>query len=192
MSLYFAISGGQLSGKTTLCHRIVSDLKAASINAGYSDEAVRLSYLMFKGQRNQKMHLESLLVQIQREILAGEHYDVVICDRSAIDYLAFANLRFPNEINSIHLNSVRALVTEYSSIYSEVFVTNGSQGVDPGDPLRIGEDTTPEHVSLEVARLCNELRVPWRFVKAFDEIGERQSQHSLSDLILDRYRATKL
>lgn len=181
MATYFAVCGGELSGKTTLCHRIVYDLKSQGINAGFSDEAVRSSYLMFKNIRNENMHLESLLIHIRNEIIAAEYYDVVICDRSALDYLAFANLRFGEHSSSVYIRSVRSLVEQYSSVYANIFITNKFWKIDPGDPMRRGENTQPENVSNEIARLASMLGVAWDWVS--DEINFEADRHSLSGRI---------
>lgn len=173
MSRHFAICGGQLTGKTALCHHIVSELKRLGFNAGYTQEAVRSGYLMFKGQRSKKMHLESLLIQVSQEIVASEHYDPLICDRSAIDYLAFANLRFPHGDRSVFLDTVAATVTQYSKIYSKVYIMRTYGSVDAGDKIRSGENVTPESVSEEVARLCQNFGISWSWVDDRFQYGER-------------------
>jgi nicotinamide riboside kinase len=180
MANLFPIAGGQLTGKTTLCHKVVSQLKMLGINAGYSQEAVRTSYLMFKGDRGEKMHLESLLIQIGNEIIASEHYDVVICDRSAIDYLAYARLRFPYS-NNVYIESVEALVLKYSEIYAKVFITNKTIGWDAGDPLRVGENTESESVSQTIADIAKKIGVPWEWIEA---ATQDTPSHSVTERVL--------
>ena len=100
------------------------------------------------------MHLESLLIHINQEIIASEHYDVMVSDRSAVDYLAYANLRYSPESQNHFLKSVRALTREYSALYDRIFVTPDFRGIDPGDPLRRGENVASPDVSNEIVRLC--------------------------------------
>ena len=72
-------------GKTTLCYGLAARLKARDMSLEVVREVARRSPLPINEQTSLAAQSWILHTQIAEELIAEEHYDVVICDRSALD-----------------------------------------------------------------------------------------------------------
>jgi predicted ATPase len=177
----FAISGGQTLGKTTLCHELSWELKRRGLSAGYIQEAVRRSQFMFKGDRGIKMHIETLFLHIIEEVTGSVAFDILVCDRSAVDYLAYANLRFGRNSGDVLYDTVRASVSSYCRSYEKIFVLRSSPVLDDVSNFREGENTAALDVSDECIEICREFGVPYELVEL--PPGPGRSQFVLSSIL---------
>lgn len=143
-----AFSGAQISGKTTLCFGLMNILKINNINAGYVPEAARSSMYLFKGDRGIEMHLESLMRHITNELIYSDFHDVLICDRSCIDFLAYAYCRFSEKEveNNPILKSVKDLSLNYVKTYDMIYVIPPINMENNNDRLRNSENTEQTNV----------------------------------------------
>lgn len=162
MPRIFAISGGHTLGKTTLCHELSWELNRRGIGAGYIQEAVRRSQFMFKGDRSMKMHVETLFLHIVEEVTASDVFNLLICDRSAIDYLAYANVRFGRQAGDVLYDTLAATVSNYSRSYEKVFVLKSEPVAHEVGNFRDGENSDALAISDECIRICEELDVPFQ------------------------------
>lgn len=164
MPRVFAISGGHTLGKTTLCHELSWELNRRGIGAGHIQEAVRRSQFMFKGDRSMKMHVETLFLHIVEEVTASDVFEILICDRSAIDYLAYANVRFGRQSGDLLYDTLAATVSNYSRSYEKVFVLRSEPAEYEAGNFRDGENADAQTISDECIRICKELDVQFQTV----------------------------
>ena len=141
-----AFIGSHGVGKTTLCYGLAARLKALDISLELVHEVARRCPLPI----NEKTGLASeswiLHTQIAAEAIAEMQYDVVICDRSALDNYVYLLLA---EGTQDHLDG---LVDSWMNTYDllvhvpivEAPSTDGVRSDDPGFQLAIEQRLTQE------------------------------------------------
>jgi deoxyadenosine/deoxycytidine kinase len=140
--LLVGISGSHGSGKTTLCHQVVAELKRRSIRCALVTNTARRSLFLASGIKSPEMHLEIMAMHVAEETQACRDNDVVICDRTVFDFLVYGKLRFEGE-DHLTLKAMEAFIGVYKSIYACVFRTTQSYGNLDKDMLRGGEEIDP-------------------------------------------------
>ena len=91
-----AFIGSHGVGKTTLCYGLAARLKARDVSCEVVHEVARRCPLPINHDTTSAAQAWIVHNQIAEELVAGERYPVVVCDRSAIDnyvYLLLANGR---------------------------------------------------------------------------------------------------
>ena len=164
MSVVVAISGSHGSGKSTLCHEVVAELKKRGHRAGMVTESARSSHYLIAGCKSPEMHMEVLCQHVLNEVRAARMYSPVVCDRSVFDCLAYARLRFPLEFerrDNFFLNTIENFAHDYWQNYSLVLVTAGSFGNPEHDAIRATERVQVEEFDRELRRLLNKFSVPY-------------------------------
>lgn len=182
MTEIFAISGGHNLGKTTLCHELCWELNRRGFDAGFVQEAVRRSQFMFKGDRGMKMHVETLLLHLLEEVAASDVFNVLVCDRSAVDYLAYANVRFGRRFGETLYDTLYGAVSSYARSYKRVFILKSVPSAERLGNFREGENTDSVTVSDECALLCREFSIPFEVVEL--PHGSDRSQLVLESILM--------
>lgn len=80
-----AFIGSHGVGKTTLCYGLAARLKARDMSLEVVREVARRCPLPINEETSLSAQSWILHTQIAEELVAETHYDVVICDRSALD-----------------------------------------------------------------------------------------------------------
>lgn len=80
-----AFIGSHGVGKTTLCYALAARLKATDISLEVVQEVARRCPLPINEETGLASESWILHTQIAEEVIAAQRYDVVICDRSALD-----------------------------------------------------------------------------------------------------------
>ena len=141
-----AFIGSHGVGKTTLCYGLAARLKALDVSLELVHEVARRCPLPI----NEKTGLASeswiLHTQIAAESIAEVQYDVVICDRSALDNYVYLLLA---EGTQDHLDGlVDRWMTTYDLLVHVPIVenpsTDGVRSDDPGFQLAIEQRLTKE------------------------------------------------
>ena len=146
-SYLFAITGASGAGKTTLCHATTAALKKIGINAGMVHEAARDSQYVHAGDRSLAMHVEVLGLHISNEMRARRMHRVVVCDRSVVDFLTYAELRFGAPLKGADANLfalLKSAADNYAILYDHIFVPAPYDVVDRPhdvDPLEMHRST---------------------------------------------------
>ncbi len=84
-----AFVGSHGVGKTTLCYGLAARLKADDISLDVVGEIARRCPLPINQSTTLAAQGWIIHTQIAEEILAGTHYEVVICDRSVLDNFVY-------------------------------------------------------------------------------------------------------
>ena len=88
--LKIGIIGTHEVGKTTLAHLLTGFLKAMDYKVNLVHEAARLSPFGLLNKTTMKTEMWIINQQINNELLIAEFSDIIICDRTSIDTLAYA------------------------------------------------------------------------------------------------------
>jgi nicotinamide riboside kinase len=80
-----AFIGSHGVGKTTLCYGLAARLKARDVSLEVVREVARRCPLPINEETSLEAQSWILHTQIAEELVAEAHYDMVICDRSALD-----------------------------------------------------------------------------------------------------------
>jgi nicotinamide riboside kinase len=132
-----AISGFQGSGKTTLCHEVIAKLKRQSYHCAFVTESARSSHLLLKQQYTIDMHLEIIGLQLANEMRAVNRSSITVCDRSLLDFLAYADCRGLFESPGYELlNGILEFGKAYLKTYNIIFLMSGTHGNLDHDPAR--------------------------------------------------------
>jgi ABC-type dipeptide/oligopeptide/nickel transport system ATPase component len=155
-SYLFAITGASGAGKTTLCHAATAALKKIGINAGMVHEAARDSQYLHAGDRSLAMHVEVLGLHISNEMRARRMHRVVVCDRSVVDFLTYAELRFGAPVkreDAILFAYLQSAAQSYARLYDHIFVPapyNLADRHHDVDPLEMHRSTLDRLQSSEL------------------------------------------
>ena len=121
--LKIGIIGTHYSGKTALCHQVVGQLRSEGFLIDYVREAARNSYYLASGVFNYAMQLDILNRQISEELEILRTSELVICDRTVLDVLAYSyNLPEPiTELENIYKKCIEVTAFEFLKTYDILF-----------------------------------------------------------------------
>lgn len=121
--LKVGIIGTHYSGKTALCHQIVGRLRSDGFLIDYVREAARNSYYLASGEYSYAMQLDILNRQISEELEILRTSELVICDRTVLDVLAYTyNLSEPKtDLEKIYKRCIELTAYEFLKTYDILF-----------------------------------------------------------------------
>ncbi|WP_081716622.1 AAA family ATPase [Asticcacaulis sp. AC460] len=152
-----AISGFHGSGKTTICHQVIADLKKRNINCSLVSESARSSHLFLSGDFSEKMHVEILTMHVANEMRSEYNSKVSICDRSIFDFLAYAHCRFGDEDRRGYLiDSIFDFSYSYARGYDAIFLVKSTYGNPDNDSLRRNDTVLCEEFDFQIRRIIRE------------------------------------
>jgi len=133
-------------GKTTLCYEVAASLKKRDISVDMVKEVARSCPLAINQETTVDAQSWILHTQIAREIEAASRYEIVVCDRSALDNYAY----LVHRIGTVeHLDElVRGWLPTYSHLFKVPIV-----GRPTFDGIRATSRGFQEGIDEEVDRL---------------------------------------
>ena len=135
----YAISGRDHTGKTTVCHAVTASLRARGVDAQMVDEQSRRSVPLAQGRREVATQLDLFARTVVVELEVARATQVVVCDRSLVDILAYTDLLDPGD-DSPSAAAMRAAMDafagHYLATYDTIFVTTWLLVAVDDDPLR--------------------------------------------------------
>jgi nicotinamide riboside kinase len=165
MPFKIAFIGSHGVGKTTLCYGLAARLKAMDVSLDFVGEVARRCPLPINRGTTLSAQSWILHTQIAEELVAGERYEVVICDRSVLDNFVYLILAAGSQ------PSLKELVDHWITTYAllvRVPITEDptADGLRSTDPVfqravheRLGEEI--EQRNLEVLDLEGIERRHW-------------------------------
>ena len=159
MGLKVAIVGAHGQGKTTLCHALVAELKRMGANAVLARESARESHYLLRQRIEPAMEIEILGLQLVEEVRANLDADVVICDRSVLDTVAYFRARFPNSsctVARMYSSAITAFSTVYISSYDLVILIEGAGMHVTPDSLRDSDTLSPSDANFHLTEIMQE------------------------------------
>lgn len=139
-----AIEGTHASGKTTLVHALVAHYQAQGVLVGCSEEPARTSPFMEdivihgQGEFDLIAEVDLFGAQLSEQLRASRHLQLLICDKTVINVLAYARLVLDTPPGS-HTAAVVAAMAQFcaawATVYDAVFYCADSYHQD-NDPMR--------------------------------------------------------
>lgn len=143
------VIGTHFSGKTSLCHQVVGILRSEGYLVDYVREAARNSYYLASGVISFAMQLDILNRQISEELEMARTSELVICDRTVIDVLAYTRQLNPpiNNKEKTYEKCIEFIAKEYVKTYDLIFFKlDYFNTIDSKDPLVIKDDLHQERI----------------------------------------------
>lgn len=138
MGRRYAVSGRDHTGKTTICHAVTARLRAAGVDAQMVDEQSRRSVALAEGRRGVATQLDLFARTVVVELEVARSTEVVVCDRSLVDILAYTDL-LPAPVDPEDAAMRRAMdgfADHFLATYAALFLTSWQLHPSGDDPLR--------------------------------------------------------
>jgi hypothetical protein len=132
------VSGRDHTGKTTICHAVTARLRASGLHADMVDEQSRRSVALAEGRRGMGTQLDLFARTVVVELEVARGSDVVVCDRSLVDILAYTDLLPPDvdPQDAAMRRAMDAFAEQYLPTYAGFFVPAWRLPTSTEDPLR--------------------------------------------------------
>jgi thymidylate kinase len=134
-----AIEGAHGSGKTTAIYTIAGELKARGIHLGIVDDSARRNrfvedFILHGIPMTSIAEVNLVCQQIAAETIAARHNDLILCDKTILNILAYSSLLVED---STILTALRVFGSAYVSSYDNIFLLSEDFNVqEAGDSLR--------------------------------------------------------
>jgi hypothetical protein len=134
----YAISGRDHTGKTTICHAVTARLRAEGVDAQMVDEQSRRSVALAEGRRGITTQLDLFARTVVVELEVARSTEVVVCDRSLVDILAYTDLLEAdgNPADAAMRAAMDAFGEHYLATYDAIFLPSWRWDASGDDPLR--------------------------------------------------------
>ena len=142
-----AFIGTHGTGKTTLAHELVSDLKKQGLDADFLGEVARSCPFPINEEATKKSQFWIILSQIIKEMENEDKTEVLICDRSVLDPYVYYVSKFGR------VRAIEDLVKKHLSTYSMLIKVPIKPGLLREDKVR---STNPEFQN-KIDSLMNKL-----------------------------------
>ena len=134
----YAVSGRDHTGKTTICHAVTARLRAGGVDAQMVDEQSRRSVALAEGRREVATQLDLFARTVVVELEVARATEVVVCDRSLVDILAYTDLLPPpaDHAEAAMCAAMDAFAEHYLATYDAIFLPAWRFAASGDDPLR--------------------------------------------------------
>jgi thymidylate kinase len=179
-----ALSGTHGSGKTTLVNFVTGKLKSYAINIGCMAETARTSPFIINGTKSIDTQLHIFFKHIEQEILEKlSKYDIFLTDRTPIDMLAYTELFYPKEEDTIQM--MHNLCQWYMKSYKCIFRTTFMYNLDNDhDNFRPKENSLQKKADKKIKELLD-IYYP-HYIELPDTSVEDISEYMISKLNMQR------
>jgi predicted ATPase len=156
----YAISGRDHTGKSTICHAVTARLRSQGVDADMVDEQSRRSVALAEGRRGVSTQLDLFARTVVVELEVARSSDVVVCDRSLVDILAYTDLLPPDSDPSdpsdpAMRRAMDAFADHYLATYAAIFLPAWTLETVEDDPLRAPvrhlQDVLAAHIERRLA-----------------------------------------
>lgn len=143
--LVIAVEGTQASGKTTLAHGLVSAFSEAGRVVSFVAEPARASpfveevVFLGRGEFDIFTEVDLLGAQLSQQLRAARHSEILICDKTILNVLAYTKellvaADIPSSLGPV-IPAMRIFAQAWSKVYDLVFMCNDEFG-ESGDAHR--------------------------------------------------------
>jgi hypothetical protein len=150
----YAISGRDHTGKTTISHAVTAQLRARGADAQMVDEQSRRSVPLAQGRREVATQLDLFARTVVVELEVSRATDVVVCDRSLVDILAYTDLLDGEDdaAEAAMRAAMDAFAEHYLATYTAIFVPAWRLEAVDDDPLRAPVRHRQDELALHIER----------------------------------------
>lgn len=150
-----SVCGTHGSGKSTLCYGLVSKLKKKSINAELVQEVARHSPFLIAEKQCPEAELQIFASQVEKELVAGLFYEVIVTDRTILDHIMYMELFHPSAKE--FAIGEKEFAKHYIHTYDLIFMTSTFYDlVLTGDKLRPTNTELQQKASENLIKLLDE------------------------------------
>lgn len=110
-----ALIGTHGTGKTTLAHKLVGELKERGIDSGFVREIAGICPLPINENTTREAQKWMIFQQYCKELEEGERFDSLVCDRSTLDYYVYYYNKFGK--NKLLEDFVKGTIKEYDFLF---------------------------------------------------------------------------
>lgn len=176
-----AIEGTHAAGKTTLAHALTAHYRARGVVVGCTGEPARTSPFLEdivihdRGDFDLIAEVDLFGAQLTDQLRASRHLDLLICDKTIINVLAYARLVLdtpPGSHTARVLDAMTQFCTAWADIYDAVFYCADNYR-QPADPMR-AKVTHLQHATADaVLDACTDCGVALHHVPTGLTVDER-------------------
>jgi nicotinamide riboside kinase len=161
-----AIEGTHGTGKTTLAHALTARLKREHHHAAQAGESARESPFLEtvvvhgRGAMDISAELHIFASQIVREQLQARHLELLVCDKSVVNVLAYARLVLAREdpTTTRLLAAMHDFCRSYVALYDVAFLVSDRYELGrTADPYRPRDGVLRDAVERELVAVCAEV-----------------------------------
>lgn len=119
------ITGSNNTGKTTLAYKLTTALMEQGHKADCAHESVRYCPIGTKGKTLVESQIWIFAEQMQIDEVIGTHKDIIVCDKTAIDTLAYGIWAFeqnPSDKQRNRLVALEYMASKYAETYDKLFL----------------------------------------------------------------------
>jgi adenylate kinase family enzyme len=125
-----AFIGTHGTGKTTLAHSLVTNLKKSGIDTGFLSEIARSCPFPINQETTKKSQIWIILNQIIKEIEAEDAYKIIVSDRSVLDGYCYYVRKFGRS------KIIEPLIIEHLKTYDKLIYVPIRKGLLKKDKIR--------------------------------------------------------
>ncbi|MFI7214675.1 ATP-binding protein [Micromonospora maritima] len=176
------IEGTYAAGKSTLVHALTAHYRARGVLVACTPEPARTSpfieetVIHGKGAFDLTTEVDLFGAQLSTTLRAARHHDLLICDKTAINVLAYARLVLaapPGSHEAAVLQAMAVFCRAWApSTYDAVFFLPDAY-TDPADPMRAKVAHLQDETATAVRAACAEAGVALHDVPPGLDLAER-------------------
>lgn len=150
-----ALIGTHGTGKTTLAHEIVSNMKKSSLDADFLGEIVRKCPFPINEKATKKSQIWIILKQILEEMEAEEKTDILVCDRSVLDgYIYYIDKFGRNKV-------LESLVLQHLKTYDFLVKVPIREGFLKPDKIRSIDKNFQKRIDTQLDKFLKSLKIQY-------------------------------
>ncbi|GAA1396719.1 ATP-binding protein [Catellatospora coxensis] len=162
--IVIAIEGTHACGKTTLVHALTAHYRAQGVNVACTGEPARTSpfseevVIYGRGDFDLAFEVDLFGAQLSTQLRAARHHQLLICDKTVMNVLAYAGLVLNTEPGSMEANvlaAMRGFCRAWSPVYDAVFFCPDKYE-QPNDPFRAKVTHLQDATAIAVHDACTQ------------------------------------
>jgi len=158
-----AFLGTHGTGKTTLAHELVMNLKKKGVDAGFMSEVARNCPFPINEETTKKSQIWIILNQIIKELEEEGHYEILVSDRSVLDgYCYYVNKFGPADF-------LEPIIKKHLQTYSYLIRVPIRKGLLTKDKIRSTNKQFQKDVDIQFNRLLKKFKVKHLNLKVLED-----------------------
>jgi nicotinamide riboside kinase len=158
MTMKIAIIGTHSTGKTTLCHELVAELRKRGKNAVLVQETARLCPFPVNENTGFESQYWIFAAQIKNELELSQKHDILVCDRGLVDNNIYLMRKLPDKAALM-----TQVILEHCKSYDHIFKTCIEKSAE-SDGFRSTDEKFRQEIDLLLADFLDRHKIPHKTV----------------------------
>ena len=167
-----AFIGSHGTGKTTLAHELIVNLKKKGIDVEFSEEVARNCPFPINEETTKKSQIWIILNQIIKELEGEEKADVLISDRSVLDGYCYYMRKFKRS------KILEPLVRNHLKTYDLIIYVPIKEGFLKKDKIRTENPKFQKEVDEIIKKMLKEFKVKHIVYNSFEDTLQKIIQNA--------------